>query len=101
MSTEALQGKVTPEQAVLEQQQQEGVEFLKQHGAAHLGNLVVAVEHEGSVRTGTIAQALGGGCEKFRTFAESMVEIGGSGMLAPTITRHIEKTNEAAAAKKK
>lgn len=69
-----------------------GTAFLEQHGAADQANRVIEIVHSGGIYKGTIAQAIGGQCPEFRTMAESMIEVAGVEMLAPTIDKYVEKS---------
>lgn len=70
-----------------------GREFLEAHGAGDLADREIEIVHsDGTVYRGTIADAIGGRCPEFRTMAESMVEVAGGEILAPTIDSYVRKS---------
>lgn len=69
-----------------------GREFLEAHGAGDLADREIEIVHNAGVYRGTIADAIGGRCPEFRTMAESMVEVAGGEILAPTIDAYVKKS---------
>lgn len=82
------------DEATLQGYDVNGRELLNKHGAGHLADRELSIVHGDKVITGTVAMAIGGLCSEFTTFAKCMLEVGGPEILAKSIEKYVEKSEQ-------